>query len=737
MNSRARKIVCRLLLLTVAVNFVPRTLAAGAPVIVPHDNFQNVVRLPNGQLWRLASRFNAIYRSISTDNGNTWQGGFDAGSKLFDVFGGLNPQPIVAPDGSLHLFVAKRPEAGPIEFDVWHYQSNPQRTSWSAGAMIHDGNTGSIVKVLGTRAGGMIVPFGDKNVPPPAGFGAGQTVIRYRNAGASTFSLSSSVLRSPVPTGWNGASDGACEPTLIEKNDGSLWMLMRSQTGKLTESTSTNQGATWTPAVDSKFYTTTGPPCLVPMDNGDMVMLWNNATMPPRHNNQVWYAGRDVLHGAISRDQGQTWSGFREIYLDPFRNENPVAGDTGTAYPFATSTADGKIIAITGQATAKAQLRIDPAWLLETNRSDNFTAADPLANWSVFKPYGDVVSVKRNRVAGAAIIDDPDPMRAKNVLHIRKPDDKDPDGATWNFPMAERGVTKIRIKLQSGFQGGAIALTDRFFNPTDSQGEANAFFRLPISANGILPNGAGISMNQWHDLTLDWKTSSRTAFIRLDGVQVGTLSAQAGINVWPGLSYLRLRSTATTVDTAGFLIDSVAHIAAKLREAKAIPEPVVHQALSSASNWYSLPMSIDMPRARGESREVTTQIESTDESLTLRFVDRKNALNPAAVSQIAWRINETFASERLSIQLLDVNGEEIPDFSVLGSFGSFGGFESVEDGRRVPAIHAVRFTFDGDTPAINFLLSEFVYRGASTLIPEPATAVLLAALFVLCRRMHD
>ena len=99
------------------------------------------------------------------------------------------------------------------------------------------------------------------------------------------------------------------------------------------------------PAAASRFNTSTGPPNILRHSNGWLVVSWNNCEMPPRHEGQGVYGGRDALHIAVSDDEGQTWRGFREIYLDHRRNENPASsGDRGTAYPLGAFTADGKIV---------------------------------------------------------------------------------------------------------------------------------------------------------------------------------------------------------------------------------------------------------------------------------------------------------------------------------------------------------------------------------------------------------
>ena len=72
--------------------------------------------------------------------------------------------------------------------------------------------------------------------------------------------------------------------------------------------------------------------------------------MPPRADGAGVYGGRDALHIAVSEDEGKTWRGFREIYLDHRRNDNPAKnGDRGTAYPLAAYTNDGRIVVLAGQ----------------------------------------------------------------------------------------------------------------------------------------------------------------------------------------------------------------------------------------------------------------------------------------------------------------------------------------------------------------------------------------------------
>lgn len=768
---------------------------AAPPEILDPGPYVNAVRLPDGSIKRWRANGGYIKSQVSFDNGTTWSAEFND----FPTPGGTNPLPLLDADGELHVFrfladdqTNGQPRQPNINFflDIWHTQSSNGRTTWSTLEMIHHGYTGSMMKAIQTSSGRIVVPFADwipggKTTDP---YGRNYTTAIYSDDNGASWGRSPSQLYSPVPPNYNGAGEGAVEPTIVELNDGRLWMLMRTQAGYLYESYSTDEGATWSDAAPSLFYSSTGPPNMVRMDDGRLVLFWNNAAMPERHNGAIWYAGRDVLHAAISSDDGKTWSGFREVYLDPYRNENPILGDTGTAYPFPALTHDGRILVITGQTQARAMLRIDPDWLEETSQSDDFTGPDPLAGWSVFKPFGPVVSVKRNREQGPQVIDDPDPAVDKPVLHVRRPNENDPDGAMWNFPMARKGITTVRLKLQEGFGGGAIALTDRFFNPTDPQGDEQAIFYLPIATDGSLPGGAQLDPGQWYDLNLEWDLATHEARVMLDG-QLAAVLDQLN-QARPGPSYLRLRSTASAIDLAGYLVDAVSQVGlptGPVRESTRMSVTEAVAALDGSAGWTTLrfddyvpntnatpqnpsgngqiqsfsgtfmgfltptgsaaPVGILISNSEGDviftdatSAQVTSDLlgARNGHTLTITFVDPSDPTRKAAVAGVAWRFGSTLA-DSVEVTLLDAEGNKLPDYMFRGldaaSAGAAVGFIALEDLHQAPVIHQIILRGVGsDTWLLGSFgqdpaLADLAFTGFAV-IPEPAsgaTALLLTA----------
>jgi hypothetical protein len=178
-----------------------------------------------------------------------------------------------------------------------------------------------------------------------------------------------------------------------------------------------------------------------------------------------------------------------------------------------------------------------------------------------FKSYGPVSGYRRKRIAGAERISHPSRAGAW-VLHLRRPDEKSGDGASWNFPAGRSGKITLRILLQRGFGGVLLTLTDRFIYPEDTD-LSKVVFALPIGPDGSIGEGAKLESERWHTLELAWRVEldepkggwPGRAVVLLDGKEV---AARPQLNrARSGLSYLRLHSTAQFVDHAGFVIEQV------------------------------------------------------------------------------------------------------------------------------------------------------------------------------------
>jgi len=80
-------------------------------------------------------------------------------------------------------------------------------------------------------------------------------------------------------------------------------------------------------------------------------------------------------------------------------------------------------------------------------------------------------------------------------------------------------------------------------------------FYLPISDKGQLGHGPNISSGKWHTIDFIWDLRSKACVVNADGEYALILSQRN--ETLNGLSYLRLRSMASEIDTAGYYVESV------------------------------------------------------------------------------------------------------------------------------------------------------------------------------------
>jgi hypothetical protein len=512
------------------------------------------VTLPDGTLESYYRRAVAgsipIFRMRSIDSGRSWNPPEPLVNLSVESWGG--PMPLLDQDGELHFVIPKvrgqgrKPNVDRF-IDLYHLRSTDGRTKWTEPVRIYEGYCGALQGVFQLKSGRIVAPFADwlPGVPTAPPTGPSVTTCVYSDDGGKTWRRSPARLTAPCHAGANLANYGACEPTLIELADGRVWMLIRTQDGYLYESFS-KDGADWSPAQRSRFHSSNSPAFPIRLPDRRIVVFWNNAEHCPRVGKEGVYSGRDALHAAISSDEGETWQGFREVYRDSTRNGSPPKnGDRGTAYPHATCTQDGKILLVSGQGTdRRRRFLIDPDWLLEKTQTETF---DDIAAWHLYKGFGQPRGFWRDRVQGPQLIEHPQKPGDK-VLHVRRPDDKDPDGAVWNFPAGKRGQLTVRLCVQKGCRGGQISLTDRMFDPSDDTGEQQAAFAWKLPEDSLRPG-------DWHTVDLVWDLGGQTCTAKIDGEPTADLALR--FPAPDGLSYVRLRSTAAEVDPAGFGVESV------------------------------------------------------------------------------------------------------------------------------------------------------------------------------------
>jgi predicted neuraminidase len=120
------------------------------------------------------------------------------------------------------------------------------------------------------------------------------------------------------------APNWALENMIVERNDGRLWMLIRTGAGVLWESASADGGRTWSPGAPTAIINPGVRFFIRRLASGRLLLI--NTPHPAR---------RQGLRAYLSEDEGASWLGGLE--LDP-RDR--------VSYPDAAQAADGAIFAV-------------------------------------------------------------------------------------------------------------------------------------------------------------------------------------------------------------------------------------------------------------------------------------------------------------------------------------------------------------------------------------------------------
>ena len=356
---------------------------------------------------------------------------------------------------------------------------------------------------------------------------------------------------------WN---HGAVEPTIAELGDGRLWMVMRTSQDRHYQSFSEDDGLTWSESTPSPFYGTITMPTFHRMKDGRLLFFWTNTTSLPEVDGPTgqWedvFTNRNATHIAISEDNGKTWIGMRELFLDIRRNEEDFASNPGSDKSVhqaqCVEVGDNKLLVSLGQNKDHRKIvMLDVDWIYEKERSNSFE--NGLDDWSTFKYYkGYVGHCGYNRMQGGLLVDHSDKVGAK-MLNIRyiKNDTLicDNDGALWNFPAAKDGEFTTRVKLPKDAKPITLILNDRWFNSSDTVAKYNSMYKFNIDRKALK-----IRDENWYDVKVKW-THNNKAVVYVNNKKRLTLPLQNSTE--HGVSYVHFIS-GNVPDSVGVFIESV------------------------------------------------------------------------------------------------------------------------------------------------------------------------------------
>ena len=430
-------------------------------------------------------------------------------------------QVIEADDGALHAVTHVQGQ-GPGGYrgrlyEIYHTTRAAGATRWAEPKKIVPGYIGSIRGFIQLASGRLLLSVArampDRMAAPKSGpdFGWNDTFSYYSDDHGATWRQSpdqlSVELRAPNVTRY-----GAIEPVLLELHDHRVWMLVRDRQGRLLESFSDTGGERWPALRPTNFISSDSPAALLRLRDGRIV-LFVNACQNWTNPRSYAMGGREVLHAAISADEGRTWRGFREVLTEPVAE---TRGDRGTAYATAVQNAAGKIVVASGQGEGKRALFVfDPKWLEETA-----AVADPTYGPSDWTAYGGgrLVTIALN----GKIWDDPLAMAARK---------DSAGGASWNFPMVAAGEISFSLEAPAGISAIQITLNDHFTRVDDSTAPENGVFTLPIEQG----SGARNVLLRWGGSA---EAGASTATLEVNGREAGRVAARRPAQF--GINYLRV-----------------------------------------------------------------------------------------------------------------------------------------------------------------------------------------------------
>jgi hypothetical protein len=493
-----------------------------APVVVTGapTNEASLVRRADGslELYSVAKpASDAVQVLRSRDGGLTWSDPSVAFPLPARAYYAL--QVLEAADGAMHAVVHLQGE-GPGGYrgrlyEVYHLCRPVGADAWSTPVRVVPGYVGSIRGFIQLRSGrlllavGRAVPEREKASSSGPDLGWNDTRVYLSDDQGGSWRQSPDVLSLEL-SGRGVTRYGAIEPVLLELSGGRVWMLVRDRGGRLWQSVSVD-GARWPALVRGDLLSSDSPAACLRLRDGRIVLLTNGCQnwSDPRS-----YAagGREVLHAAISADEGTTWRGFREVLQD---TPTEAKGDRGTAYPTLVENNAGKVVLVSGQGEGKrALVMFDPAWVQATELRDDL-AIGPV-NWTAF---GGVDLLARGPAE-------------ERVLRLSAPAATGA-GACWNFPLAAAGEIQFRVQSGPGLAGARFSFTDHFNRGDDRKAAEHAVFSVEAKQLGLASGAAGT----WSTVTVTWDSTHATAHIAESGATIPIQALRAPLR---GLNYLRI-----------------------------------------------------------------------------------------------------------------------------------------------------------------------------------------------------
>lgn len=312
---------------------------------------------------------NYVVVSTSADNGSTWQEVLVVDPDGPGILRAFDPEIWVDPQGRLWLFWAQAVELG-IDAHTWAIVSeNPEAENpeWTKARILTPGVMMCKPTVLSD--GTWLLPASDwegRRLKTPDAATSG--VWASTDQGA-TFSFRGAAL---VPVEQRTFD----EQMVVERKDGSLWMLVRTRYG-IGESVSTDGGRTWPEVTPSQIPHPAARFFISRLNSGNLLLV--------KHGSMTQQTKRSHLMAFISEDDGKTWGGG--LLLD---ERMPIS------YPDGQQAGDGRIYIVYDYRRISDRQIFMADFLEEDVRRGDVSAGTVRLRQQVSQAFGGIEKEKRN-----------------------------------------------------------------------------------------------------------------------------------------------------------------------------------------------------------------------------------------------------------------------------------------------------------------------------------------------------
>ena len=297
----------------------------------PSSHGSTIAELPNGDLlaaWYAGTREGAKDVAIFTARRPPGSEGWTQPEIVVNTPNASEGNPVLFVDakGDVWLFYVSMYGDRWTECKVYYRTSTAMGSGWSDRSILRD-ELGWMTrnKPLYLSNGDIVLPVYDER--------NWHSMVMISEDGGETWNTHGN-LSSPK---------GVIQPTVVQREDGSLLMLMRSRDGEIWRSTSKDLGRTWEPAHPTDLP---NPNCgvdMVRLLSGNIALVYNDTPH-----------GRTPLTVALSTDEGKTWGYKRDLETE--------AGEY--SYPAVIQTRDGGIhITYTYRRVSIMHVEVDEAWI--------------------------------------------------------------------------------------------------------------------------------------------------------------------------------------------------------------------------------------------------------------------------------------------------------------------------------------------------------------------------------------